>query len=118
MKTFLSRFQESMELLLRLSSQRRVQSHREVDNLGDVRAPCDLNGRGVATQPLVRSLLAVVLGDADRLEALRVLVVAEPHRKSWEAVAAVNTFGLDFLTYLAPGLDHRLRIADFIDVLA
>jgi hypothetical protein len=28
---------------------RRVQSHREVDNLGDVRAPCDLNGRGVAT---------------------------------------------------------------------
>jgi hypothetical protein len=28
---------------------RRVQSHREVDDLGDVGAPCDLNGRGVAT---------------------------------------------------------------------
>jgi hypothetical protein len=28
---------------------RRVQSHRKVDNLGDIRAPCDLNGRGVAT---------------------------------------------------------------------
>jgi hypothetical protein len=28
---------------------RRVQSHQEVDDLGDVRAPCDLNGRGVAT---------------------------------------------------------------------
>jgi hypothetical protein len=27
----------------------RVQSHREVDDLGDVGAPCDLNGRGVAT---------------------------------------------------------------------
>jgi hypothetical protein len=26
---------------------RRVQSHREVDDLGDVRAPCNLNGRGV-----------------------------------------------------------------------
>jgi hypothetical protein len=97
---------------------RRVQSHREVDNLGDVRAPCDLNGRGVATQPLLRSLFAVVLGDADRLEALRVLVVVESLRKSWEAVAVVSTFGLDFLAYLAPGVDHRPRIAAFIDVLA
>jgi hypothetical protein len=26
----------------------RVQSHRKVDDLGDVRAPCDFNGRGVA----------------------------------------------------------------------
>jgi hypothetical protein len=97
---------------------RRVESHREVDNLGDVRAPCDLNGRGVATQPLLRSLLGVVLGDANRLEALRVLVATEPCRKSWEAVATVSTFGLDFLVYLAPGVDHRPRIAAFIDVLA
>jgi hypothetical protein len=28
---------------------RRVQSHQEVDDLGDVGAPCDLNGCGVAT---------------------------------------------------------------------
>jgi hypothetical protein len=28
---------------------RRVQSHREVDDLGDVEAPSDFNGRGVAT---------------------------------------------------------------------
>jgi hypothetical protein len=28
---------------------RRVQSHREVDDLGDVGAPCDFNGGGVAT---------------------------------------------------------------------
>jgi hypothetical protein len=28
---------------------RRVQSHREVDDLGDVGAPCNLNGRGVPT---------------------------------------------------------------------
>jgi hypothetical protein len=27
----------------------RVQSHRKVDDLGDVGAPCDFNGRGVAT---------------------------------------------------------------------
>jgi hypothetical protein len=48
----------------------RVQSHREIDDFGDVRAPCDLNGRGVAMKPLLRSLLAIVLGDADWLEAL------------------------------------------------
>jgi hypothetical protein len=28
---------------------RRVQCHREVDDLGDARAPCNLNGRGIAT---------------------------------------------------------------------
>jgi hypothetical protein len=27
---------------------RRVQSHREVDDLSNVGAPCDFNGRGVA----------------------------------------------------------------------
>jgi hypothetical protein len=27
---------------------RRVQSHRKVDDLGDVGAPCDFNGGGVA----------------------------------------------------------------------
>jgi hypothetical protein len=28
---------------------RRVQSHWEIDDLGDVGAPCDFNGGGVAT---------------------------------------------------------------------
>jgi hypothetical protein len=97
---------------------RRVQSHRKVDDLGDVGAPCDFNGRGVATQPLLRSLLAVVLGDDDRLETLRVLIAAEPSRESWEMVAAVSNFSLDFFTNLAPGVDHGPRIAAFINVLA
>jgi hypothetical protein len=55
------------------SERRRVQSHREVDDFGDIQTPCDLNGRGVATEPLLRSLLAVVLGDVDRFEALWIL---------------------------------------------
>jgi hypothetical protein len=63
-------------------------------------------------------LLAIVLSDADRLEALRILVAAEPCRESWETVAAVSTSGLDFFTNLAPGVDHGPRIAAFIDVLA
>jgi hypothetical protein len=28
---------------------RRIQSHREIDDLGDVGASCDFNGSGVAT---------------------------------------------------------------------
>jgi hypothetical protein len=77
----------------------------------------DLNGRGVATEPLLRGLLAVILGDADRFEALRVLVAAETCRKSRESVATVSTFSFDFIADLAPRGDHGPRIATFIDVL-
>jgi hypothetical protein len=67
---------------------------------------------------LLRSLLAVVLGDADRLETLRVLIAAEPCGESWETVFAVSNFRLDFFMNLAPGVNHGLRIAVFINVLA
>jgi hypothetical protein len=96
----------------------RVQSHRKVDNFDDVRAPCDLNGHGVTTEPLLRGLLAIVLGDADRLEALRVLIAAESRRESRKTITAISPFSLDFFTYLTPGGDHRPRIAAFINVLA
>jgi hypothetical protein len=103
---------------LQPGERRRVQSHRKVDDFGDLRAPCDLNGRGVTTEPLLRGLLAVVLGDADRLEALRVLIAAESRRESWKTITAIGPFSLDFFTYLTPGGDHSLRIAAFINVLA
>jgi hypothetical protein len=67
---------------------------------------------------LLRSLLAIVLGDVDRLEALKVLVAAEPCGESWETVVAISTFVLDFFANLAPGVDHGPRIAPFINVLA
>jgi hypothetical protein len=62
-------------------------------------------------------LLAIVLGDADRFEALRLLVAAETCRKSRESVATVSTFSFDFFVDLAPGGDHGPRVATFIDVL-
>jgi hypothetical protein len=34
---------------LQLRERRKVQSHQEVDNLGDVGAPCDFNGGAVTT---------------------------------------------------------------------
>jgi hypothetical protein len=63
-------------------------------------------------------LLAIILGDADRLEALRVLVTAKPFGESWEAVAAISTFCLDYFVLSAPGIDYGLRIASFSDSLA
>jgi hypothetical protein len=103
---------------LQPSERCRIQSHREVDDFGDIRAPCDLNGRGVTTEPLLGSLLAVILGDADRLEALWVLVAAETSRESRKSIATVSTFSFDLFAGLAPGGDHGARVATFIDVLA
>jgi hypothetical protein len=69
-------------------------------------------------EPLLRGLLAIVLGNADRFEALWILVAAETGRKSRESVATVSTFSFDFFADLAPGGDHGPRVATFIDVLA
>jgi hypothetical protein len=63
-------------------------------------------------------LLSIILGDADRLEALRVLVTAKPCGKSWKTVAAVNTLCLGYLALSAPGIDYGPCIASFIDSLA
>jgi hypothetical protein len=63
-------------------------------------------------------LLAIVLGDADRFEALWILVATEISRKSRESIATVSTFSFDFFVDLAPGGDQSPRVATFIDVLA
>jgi hypothetical protein len=59
-----------------------------------------------------------MLCDADWLEALRILVAAESCGESWETVAAISTFRVDFFAHFAPGIDHGPRIAAFIDMLA
>jgi hypothetical protein len=69
-------------------------------------------------EPLLRSLLAIVLGDADGFETLWVLVAAEICRESRKPVATVGTFIFDFFASLASRRDHGPRVAAFIDVLA
>jgi hypothetical protein len=67
---------------------------------------------------LLRSLLAIILGDADWLEALRVLVTAKPCEESWKTVAAVSALCLGYFALFAPRIDYGPRIVSFIDLLA
>jgi hypothetical protein len=48
----------------------------------------------------------MILGDADRLEVLRVLVTAKPCGESWKTVAAVSTLCLGYFALSAPGIDY------------
>jgi hypothetical protein len=63
--------------------------------------------------PFLRSLLAIILGDADRLEALRVLVTAEPCEESWEMIAIVSTLCLtsSSTVRLESIMDHASRLS-------
>jgi hypothetical protein len=67
---------------------------------------------------LLRSLLAIILGDADRLEALRVLVTAKPCGESWKTITTVSTLCLGYFALFALGIDYGPRIASFINSLA
>jgi hypothetical protein len=62
-------------------------------------------------------LLAIVLGDADWLEALRVLVTAEPCGESWKTVAAVSALCLGYLALSTQGINYGSHIVSFIDSL-
>jgi hypothetical protein len=63
-----------------------VQTEREVEALGVVVASSVLDGEGVASEPLHRILLCVILGDSQRLEFLWEEEVAKSHREGGEAV--------------------------------
>ena len=66
----------------------RLQGYREVNDFGGVGAAQNFYGLGVALEPLLGSYLAVVLGDANRLEILGVVLVqVEPSSKHQEAIA-------------------------------
>jgi hypothetical protein len=63
-------------------------------------------------------LFAVLLGDPNWLEALRVLVIVEPCCERWKAITAVGTFWIGYFTLSASGINYGSRIASFIDFLA
>jgi hypothetical protein len=63
-----------------------VQTEGEVEALGVVVATSVLDGEGVASEPLHRILLRVVLGDSQRLEFLWEEEVTKSRREGREAV--------------------------------
>jgi hypothetical protein len=63
-----------------------VQTEREVKALGVDVASNVLDGQGVASEPLHRILLRVVLGDSQRLEFLWEEEVAKSRKEGREAV--------------------------------
>jgi hypothetical protein len=64
-----------------------VQTEREAEALGVVVASSVLDGEGIASEPLHRILLRVVLGDSQRLEFLWEEEVAKSRGEGGEAVA-------------------------------
>jgi hypothetical protein len=71
-----------------------VLAEGEVDALGVVVATSVLDGEGVASEPLDRILLCVVLGDSQRFELVREEQVAKPRREGGEAVIVACCGGL------------------------
>jgi hypothetical protein len=63
-----------------------VQAEGEVEALGVVVATSVLDGKGIASEPLHRILLRVVLGDSQSLEFLWEEDVAKSRREGREAV--------------------------------
>jgi hypothetical protein len=66
---------------------------------------------------LLRSLFALALGDPNRLEALRVLVTAEPCGERWKAITAVDTLWIGYFPISASGITYESCIVSFIDSL-
>jgi hypothetical protein len=63
-------------------------------------------------------LFAIVLGDPNRLEALRVLVIAEPCFERWKVITAVGTLWIGYFMLSASGINYGAHIASFIDFQA
>jgi membrane protein YdbS with pleckstrin-like domain len=66
----------------------------------------------------LRSLLAIILGDPNQLDALRILVAAKPCSERWKTITAVGTLCLGYFVHSAPGINYGSHIASFINLLA
>jgi hypothetical protein len=96
----------------------RLQSYRKVDDFGSVGAAGHLNGSGVTAEPLLGGLLTIILGDADRLETLRVLVAVESRSERRKTITAVSIVPLSYLAFPSPRVDDGLDVTPVIDLLA
>jgi hypothetical protein len=89
-----------------------------VDDFGSVGATGHLNGSGVTVEPLLGGLLTIILGDADWLETLRVLVAVESRSECRKTIAAVSIVPLSYLMFPSPRVDDCPDVVPLIDLLA
>jgi hypothetical protein len=71
-----------------------VQPEGQVEALGVVVAASDLDGEGVAPEPLDGILLRIVLGDPQRFELFGEEKVAKPRREGGEVFVVACSGGL------------------------
>jgi hypothetical protein len=78
--------------------------------------PLILDGDGVATNPLARVLLAVILGNANRFEILRVRSFSDVGGERGEAVIIIGIL-ISVGLVSSPCLNDAPRIATVVDLL-
>jgi hypothetical protein len=100
----------------KLSQERGFSGHREVECLGGVGSPRDLDGNGVASNPLVRNLLAIILGDPDWFKILGVGFLSDFGGEGGEAVVIIVVV-VPVEMVPSPCPDDASCIAAIIDLL-
>jgi hypothetical protein len=98
------------------SEGRGFQGYWELECLGGVGSALYLDGDGVAMNSLARVLLAVVLGDADWFEILRVRPIGNVGGEHGEAVTIVGVV-IPVGSVPSPCLNDAPRITTVLDLL-
>jgi hypothetical protein len=98
------------------SEGRGFQGHREIECLGGVGSPGDVDGNRVATNPLAWVLLAVILGDPDWFKILGVEFVTDVGGEGGEAVIII-VIVVPVGMVPSPCLDDAPRVTAIIDLL-
>jgi hypothetical protein len=93
-----------------------LQGYWKVECLGGVGSARYLDGDGVATNPLARVLLVVVLGDADWFEVLGVRPVGDVGGECGEAVTIIS-IAISVGSVPSPCLNDMPRVETVVDLL-
>jgi hypothetical protein len=92
------------------------QGYQELECLGGVRSPRELDGDRVAKNPLARIFLTIVLGDVDWFKILRLGFLGDVGGEGGEVVIIIVIM-VSLRTVPSPCLDDAPRIAAIIDLL-
>jgi hypothetical protein len=63
---------------------------------------------------LLRCLLAIIFGDADRLETIWVLVAVKVRSERQKTITVISIISLDYFTLPSPGIDDGPDITPLV----